>query len=491
MALVYEARRESIAGVAPRVAIKLILPEHAGSATFRELFINEARLGASMQHQNLLQIQDFDSDGDRFFLVMEYVDGLTLRRVISLCTKHKIRIPLAVIAELGRQACDGLHFAHQAKDEHGRHLRLVHRDIKPSNLIFSASGVLKILDFGISKGVLREERRGSVKGTWGYMAPEQAHGLDVTPTADVFGLAIVLYELATLKSMFRGKAQDEIRRLLKDDHAARMSATLPKEYGALVPILVRALQRDPTARYQTAEDFGRALATMFSDPVTAHKETVAFYAEAKALAAGGVAPGHLKITAPPPVETVLGDFRETTQETSAKPRLNTGRLGVLTLALGLLGGLGWMLWQQDQEINPQAARSLPILTADEPPGPAGTEAPGERPPPVPEQAPARVSIDRTRPPEPKATEEDNVEAIELAEPAGEQGKISIGSVQAGSEVYIDGQFIRKVPVVEELKVGSYDINVIAPDGRRKSFKVTVRPGDTTRKVWDFDRGGWR
>ncbi|MFT7517968.1 MAG: serine/threonine protein kinase, partial [Kiritimatiellia bacterium] len=265
MALVYEGRRESLAGVSPRVAVKLILPEHADSDTFQELFINEARLGASMHHQNLVQIQDFDRDGDHFFLVMEYVEGLTLRQVVGLCVRHEIPIPLGVIAELGRQACDGLHYAHEASDERGVHLGLVHRDVKPSNLMLNPQGVVKILDFGISKGNLVTEKVGAIRGTWGYMAPEQAFGRELGPNADVFGLATILYEMASRKALFRKKKPDEIKRLLDDDHAARMAATLPDEYGRIVGVLVRALQRDPAARYATASDFGRSLSMLLPD----------------------------------------------------------------------------------------------------------------------------------------------------------------------------------------------------------------------------------
>ena len=221
MALVYEARREGLEGVAPRVAIKIILPDFQKSTTFRELFINEARLGASMQHQNLVQIQDFDSEGDTYFLVMEYVEGFTLRKIIGECDRRSITIPMSVIAELGRQACDGLHFAHTASDDSGQPLHLVHRDIKPSNLILTPHGGVKVLDFGISKGILRQERKGSVKGTWGYMAPEQAQGHEIGPAADVFGLATVLYELAARRPMFTDQSKEEIKRLLIDDHAPR------------------------------------------------------------------------------------------------------------------------------------------------------------------------------------------------------------------------------------------------------------------------------
>lgn len=290
MALVFEARRESLAGVSPRVAIKLILPEHKDSDTFQELFINEARLGASMHHQNLVQIQDFDRDGDHFFLVMEYVEGLTLRQIVSLCVRHELEIPVGVIAEIGRQACDGLHYAHQATDDRGVHLALVHRDVKPSNLMLNPHGVVKILDFGISKGNLLAERSGAVRGTWGYMAPEQATGREVGPNADVFGLATILYEMASRKALFRKKTPDEIKRLLVDDHAARMAATLPSEYGPLVGVLVRALQRDPAARYASGADFGRSLSALLPDPITARDEVVAFFRKAEALEQGRAVP---------------------------------------------------------------------------------------------------------------------------------------------------------------------------------------------------------
>lgn len=296
MALVFEARRESLAGVAPRVAIKVILPEHAQNETFRDLFKNEARLGANMHHQNLVQIQDFDQVDDLFFLVMEYVEGITLRQIVSLCARASVPIPLGVIAEIGRQACDGLHHAHQATDERGVHLGLIHRDVKPSNLMLSPHGVIKILDFGISKGNLIAERTGAVRGTWGYMAPEQATGREIGPNADVFGLATILYELASRQPLFRKKKPDEIKRLLSDDHAARMAATLPAEYRPLISVLVRALQRDPAARYASAAEFGRALSALLPDPITARDEVVRFFSAIEALDQGRPLPaGALKV----------------------------------------------------------------------------------------------------------------------------------------------------------------------------------------------------
>ena len=125
MARVFEGRRESLAGVAPRVAVKVILPTYAGEDRFRDLFINEARIGSMLQHQNLVQIQDFDCEQGVYYLVMEYVEGLTVRRCMSLSRRNERSIPHQVVAELGRQVCDGLHHAHLAKAEGGAPLHLV------------------------------------------------------------------------------------------------------------------------------------------------------------------------------------------------------------------------------------------------------------------------------------------------------------------------------------------------------------------------------
>jgi tRNA A-37 threonylcarbamoyl transferase component Bud32 len=442
MALVYEARRESLAGVAPRVAIKLILPEHADSDTFRELFKNEARLGANMHHQNLVQIQDFDMVDDHFFLVMEYVEGLNLRQVVSACVRANLEIPVGVIAEVGRQACDGLHDAHEATDERGVHLGLIHRDVKPSNLMLNPHGVVKILDFGISKGNLLTERSGAVRGTWGYMAPEQAFGRGIASNADVFGLATILYEMASRQPLFRKKTPDEIKRLLDDDHAARMAATLPAPYAPLVPVLVRGLQRDPAARYASAADFGRALSALLPDPITARDEVVRFYRVIDAIEQGRPVPAgadlgpvrHLAIPGPgAPTSPTQGSLVAAAPPPVAGRRwLWLGLAATALLVVGLSGAAAGAAWWvrpasstgtsvldldaigdlgQDFVIRPMAERPPPTPTvrpaedvADDPPaqgvGTAPAAAPRVEPRPPPIEAPVVVEVDRSvKPPE--------------------------------------------------------------------------------------------
>jgi len=535
MALVYEARRDSLAGVSPRVAIKLILPEHQRSETFRDLFINEARLGASMHHQNLVQIQDFDSEGEQYFLVMEYVEGVTLRRIISLCHRHQLQIPLGVIAEIGRQACDGLHYAHCARDEKKRHLGLVHRDIKPSNVILNPHGVVKVLDFGISKGRLRQERQGSVKGTWGYMAPEQATGKGVSPASDVFGLATVLYEMAARGSMFVDKSKDEIKRLLKDDHAARMAATLHPSYAGLIGVLVRGLQRDPRARFGTAEDFGRALSSLLPDPITARDEVIRFFDQIAHLEKAGsaVARGAPVASAgsmvPPSAERPSTVARSAWIVTAFAASMMTGALFALVVVV-LVVFLGRSVPSGPADPTSDAPL-LRELAADEPSGPAGEGAPGEeRPPPVrtgerappravpsrprPEvkptpapEAPVRVRVVRSgevvaggesvapAPPDPVEVTLREAEVVEPpvsapAPPPVEMGTLYVSARQP-AEVYIGGQYVAPAPVTRELPPGKYAVSLVAGDGRRRTFEVDLESGIRVARTWDFDRMEWR
>ena len=290
MARVYEGRLDSLAGVSTRVAVKVIHPDFANEGGFQELFIQEARISARLEHVNVVRVQQFNREGSLYYLVMEYIDGVTFRKIISACRKHGLRLPAPLLAELGRQACEGLHYAHSLVDDSGLPLRLVHRDMKPSNLMLNVHGVVKVLDFGISYAHGTQESRGSVKGTWGYMAPEQAEGESVGGAADLFGLASVLFEVATLEPLFAETDNSAIRSALAHDEGARRAAGLGGAYTDLAGQLVRALQRDPAARFRTAEAMGRALGGLVPDPMAARDELVRFVAELRRLDHPGAVP---------------------------------------------------------------------------------------------------------------------------------------------------------------------------------------------------------
>jgi hypothetical protein len=509
MALVYEARRESLAGVAPKVAIKVILPDYANSATFRELFINEARLGAAMHHQNLVQIQDFDSDGERFFLVMEYVEGLTLSRIIGLCARNNVRIPLGAICEIGRQACDGLHYAHQAVDPQGRALGLIHRDIKPSNLILNNQGNVKILDFGISKGALRAEREGSVKGTWGYMSPEQASGERIGPNADIFGLGIVLYEMAARRSMFKGRKEDEIRRLLQDDHAARVASTLDTAFEPLVRVLIRALQRDPRARFATAADFGRALADLLPDPITAREDARRFFVQVAELDEQEQGrPGRL-VPHAPPAQTRTGAATLTVPvaTTADEPRSTMLALVVAGILLVLVSVvLGFAIADATGGGADRAEVPATVVT------PPAAQLDGVRPMPMGSVEPMQVDAEG-RPlgeavePEPvvdrvvvrgPGMEPPVDEAVAAAASAPELPPAPVGeayltlSAVQDADIYVDGELVLP-PHGRRLSypAGPHTLQFIARDGRSRSKQVVLAAGQEDTFRYDFDRLVWR
>lgn len=490
MALVYEGRREALGGVAPRVAIKVILPDYAASSTFRELFINEARLGAAMHHQNLVQILDFDSDGERYFLVMEYVEGLTLSKVVGLAARHDVKVPMHVICEVGRQACEGLHYAHQAVDGKGRSLGLIHRDIKPSNLILNDQGGIKILDFGISKGRLRAERSGSVKGTWGYMAPEQANGARIGPNADVFGLGIVLYEMASRRSMFKGRKEEEIRQLLNDDYAHRLCGTLDPSYAPLATVLQRSLTKDPRQRYATAAEFGRHLAELLPDPVTVRQEMTSFYSTIRELyRAENPKEGKERSTGLDLADQVTRKPNFTLDPSRAADQRQTVMLSamagmlvvVLAFVLSFFAYRTFVLTSPPVVVDADPSGGLiasPLPELDPPDGAEGDGAATTEPTTEPE-------VVKTPPPD---------DGCDLSSLGANEGFVKLDVVQQ-ARIYVDGDLLPPADhgrCTQALPAGRVlSVHWVAQDGRRVVDNLKVEAGTVVRKTWDFDAYDWQ
>ncbi|MEE2752070.1 MAG: serine/threonine-protein kinase [Myxococcota bacterium] len=539
MAQVYEARRESLAGVAPRVALKVILPEHAEDENFRDLFINEARVGSQLQHPNLVQIQDFDQQGDLYYLVMEYVEGVTLRRMLSLSKRNGLALSQAVIAEMGRQICEGLHYAHTARAEDGAPRHLVHRDIKPGNVILNPQGVVKILDFGISKVLDAADGQDGVKGTWGYMSPEQAAGGAISGAADQFGLASVLYELAALQRLYGETDQKKIRELMRRDEGARRTAQLGGNYRDLGPVLMRALQRDPAARYPTAIGMGRSLARLIGDPVLIREKLVELQSTYSRLdKSRSPAPEPVRSQATlsrspgskpyqsgipvsvgnahrpmKPVEIDPGTRPTSGEGADLRNTINLAALGVslLILAFVLLHLFSTSdapqeeasllevpaeTIGQDSPLEPRTPAtaapvksepaSSPAAQPEPPPTKAEAPKPTKRKKPTPPKkpkpradvtpTPVRSSPPKPRPPEP----------VEMA-----SGKVTISSLPR-SRVSIDGVFLRYTPLLShEVPSGSHMVVLETDDDRRIQFRLDVKTGEEVRRIWDFEQGLWR
>ena len=534
MAQVYEAKRESLAGVAPRVALKVILPEHALDENFRDLFINEARVGSQLQHPNLVQIQDFDQQGDLYYLVMEYVEGVTLRRILSLAKRNKLLLSQAVIAELGRQICEGLHYAHTARGEDGTARHLVHRDIKPGNIILNPQGVVKVLDFGISKVLDAANGTDGVKGTWGYMSPEQAVGKPVTGAADQFGVAAVLYELAQLDRLYGQTDPKKIRELMNRDEGARRAAQLAGRNRDLGPVLMRALQRDASARYPTAIGMARALSKLVGDPVLMREKLVEIQGTyARLDKVRGTKPDTVRSAStfsrsesrsdprpykggiPVSVGNVHRPLGPGEIDPGARPPAKRGTDLRSTLTLALLGvalcvlALVWMrVVPEGVDPAPQAVQDLPPQTLRARPDPVPEPVPRTQvpdnpaakakdvsrpvPAPVPErparkQRPKAVVPVSTPTPAPIRT----VPPVEAAAPELDSGRVTISSLPR-SLVTIDGTVLRYTPLLSyALPAGRHMVVLETEDHRRIQFRLDVEAGDDLRRVWDFDKSLWR
>jgi serine/threonine protein kinase len=182
MATVHIGRLRGAAGFSRTVAIKRLLPQLACNPEFESLFVHEARLVARIQHPNVVATLDVVAEAGELVLVMEYVHGETLSRLMQAVAARSERVPQRIVLAIIRDALYGLHAAHEARDRHGAPLDIVHRDISPQNLMVGADGVTRVLDFGIAKAATSVEltREGVVRGKAAYMAPEQLLASEVT-----------------------------------------------------------------------------------------------------------------------------------------------------------------------------------------------------------------------------------------------------------------------------------------------------------------------
>ena len=199
MADVYLAHARGEAGFAKQVAIKVMHPHLARNERAVEHFLDEARLAAQISHPNVVQIQDLGKIGDDYVIVMDYVDGVDLERLLSSARAAQRPVPIDVGLGILARMCDGLEAAHRATTSDGKPMHLVHRDVKAANVLVSRQGTIKIVDFGIAKAASQSHMTvaGETKGTPSMMAPEQRVGDQVDVRADVYSVAAVAYELLT------------------------------------------------------------------------------------------------------------------------------------------------------------------------------------------------------------------------------------------------------------------------------------------------------
>jgi len=261
MAELFKAKLEGNLGFEKLVAIKKILPHLATDRSFVEMFIDEARITASLDHRHIVQVFELGNDADTPYIAMQYVDGLDVLALLRECARAQIRLPADLCALIARDVLDALDYAHNALDANGRRLGIVHRDISPGNVLLSWRGDVKLTDFGIARAAERSHKTeaGTLKGKYGYMSPEQVSSGDVDARSDLFSVGILLAEMVMARRLFTSTNDLDILLMVRDarlDRLHKYASEFPVELRVLT---VRALQRRPEDRWQNAGQFRDAL----------------------------------------------------------------------------------------------------------------------------------------------------------------------------------------------------------------------------------------
>jgi len=264
MAEVFRAVGEGPAAFGRPFVVKRIHPRLSGQAEFVRMFVDEANISARLIHPNIVQVFEFAFQDGGYYLVMEPVEGIDMAWLL----KRQIERPSeqlspAFVAEVGRQVCRGLEFAHTLADIDGKPLDIVHRDVTPPNIMVSWNGVVKILDFGLARAAealrLHQSDAGMVRGKMSYLAPELLDGARADARSDVFSLGVVLHELLSAQRLFVGDTDFDTLKLVKAMPIPRPSSHNPGVKPALDAVVMRALERDPDKRYKSAGEMGDEL----------------------------------------------------------------------------------------------------------------------------------------------------------------------------------------------------------------------------------------
>ncbi len=257
MATVYLGRMVGPVGFSRSVAIKRLHPHLAKEADFVAMFIDEARLAARIRHPNVVPTLDVVATDDDLVLVMEYVEGESLARIMRRLSARKERVPPPIAAAILVGVLYGLHAAHEATNDEGAPLGLIHRDVSPHNIIIGRDGIARVLDFGIAKaaGRLHTTREGRLKGKLSYMSPEHVRGERLTRAADIYSASVVLWEALAGERLFHADNDATLLELVlrgKSDASARSGTVLDR-------VVSKGLRIDPTKRFATAWAMAREI----------------------------------------------------------------------------------------------------------------------------------------------------------------------------------------------------------------------------------------
>jgi len=311
MATVYLSRSIGAKGFSRLVAIKRLHPHLEAEDDFVQMFLDEARLAARIRHPNVVATLDVE-DSEGLYIVMEYIEGVTLLMLWRQAAKLGERMPVPVAARIILDTLGGLHAAHELLDDNGDFLSLIHRDVSPQNILLGVDGVSRITDFGIAKASSRltMTRDGQLKGKISYMAPEQTKRVEIDRRVDLFAMGIVAWEVLAGKRLFSGESDVEVLNQLLFEPIPRLKDHAPSVPSGLEQVVMRALDRDPQQRWSTAHEFADGIERAMK-PLggPANHRTVATYIQKVAGERIAREKGRIANGAPPTDGNTTGSFK--------------------------------------------------------------------------------------------------------------------------------------------------------------------------------------
>jgi serine/threonine protein kinase len=512
MAEIFLARTKSIQGFEKYLVIKRILRSRTTDPEFVRMFLDEARVAATLDHPNIVQIYDVGHVDNEYFIAMEYLRGHNLIEIVRAGAKLGYsKPPLEHVISMLTSACGGLHYAHEKRDFQGRPLEIVHRDVTPQNVVVSFDGAVKIVDFGIAKAATREVETlaGTLKGKIGYMSPEQCRGLVVDRRSDVFAIGIILYELTTGKRLYHERSDFETLKKIIEGPVPSPRDILPFYPAALNGIVVRCLQKNPDERYQSARDLhadldafardnqlvtgtvplAQYMERVFADELAAQKTNdAAGLVFASQMGTGTSTPSYLGET------SRRSSLLEVPLLKARRQHLMTRALqGVAAILLVVAGGV--FVWWRTRPpasaslVPPSAAQPLPTPAAQPTIAPAAPLAPAAPPPtaaavphPAAPPAPQQPSAVAAAPAVPPATRPRSTTK------AGDS-HITVAS-DPRCEILIDGMPYGATPVIDlAVPAGKHTLILLnSSAGIRETVKMSLSTGQLWTRSFSFDGG---
>lgn len=265
------------------VAIKMVQPQFSNDASFVKMFQDELNITFGMLHPNVMQVYDYGKTNGQLYTAMEYIHGANLKQYLDRLKERKVVFPVEITTFIISQVCQGLYYAHTFTDKlTGKPFNIIHRDISPHNIMLTYDGAVKVIDFGIAKADTNSEatQAGTIKGKLSYLAPEYLEGLDLDQRYDIFAVGITMWEMLCSRKLFQAANDLAVLKQIqtcKIVPPSQVNPNVPKELDAIV---MKALSKDRSARYENMDQFNRALVKfLYSQYPDFNSSDLAFFAK--------------------------------------------------------------------------------------------------------------------------------------------------------------------------------------------------------------------